>query len=159
MAEKAIQDKVAQIGSHLLTVGRHQSGFKAGLDTSKNLTRILKEKDRKVLFLDLEKAFDRVDRNRLIHILLQKAETKQERLIVNLLAEVLKPNRIHLGEHAVTDVRHGVPQGGVLSPALFNVYLHEALTNHPVLEKLIRDNRLLAYADDLAIIINHEDEV
>ncbi len=70
MAEKAIQDKVAQIGSHLLTVGRHQSGFKAGLDTGKNLTRILKEKDRKVLFLDLEKAFDRVDRRRLIHILM-----------------------------------------------------------------------------------------
>ncbi len=148
-----------QIGSHILTVGRHQSGFKVGLDTSKNLTRILKEKDRKVLFLDLEKAFDRVDRRRLIHILLQKAEKKQERLIVNLLAEVLKPNRIHLGENAVTDVRHGVPQGGVLSPALFNVYLHEALTNHPVLENLIRDNRLLAYADDLAIIINHEGEV
>ena len=112
-----------------------------------------------MLFLDLEKAFDRVDRGRLIHILMQKAKTMQEKHIVSLLAEVLKPNKIHLGEHAITDVRHGVPQGGVLSPALFNVYLHEALTNHPVLEDLIKGNRLLAYADDLAIIINYEDEV
>jgi len=112
-----------------------------------------------VLFLDLEKAFDRVDRRRLTQILSHKAKTMQEKHIVSLLAEVLKPNKIHLGEHAITDVRHGVPQGGVLSPALFNVYLHEALTNHPVLEDLIKGNRLLAYADDLAIIINYEDEV
>lgn len=43
----------------------------------------------------------------------------------------------------------GVAQGSVLSPELFNFYLHETRTSREHLRQLIKEGNLQAFADDL----------
>lgn len=70
-----------------------------------------------------------------------------------MMAQLLKQNKIYY-----TDVRRvcfdsnvGVPQGGVLSPLLFNKTLDFILKRDPVIADYIKRGKLIAFADDIAI--------
>ena len=53
----------------------------------------------------------------------------------------------------------GLPQGSILSPVLFNVYLEEALKSSRKLEDLRRRGDLLAFADDMLMMSNSQSEI
>ena len=57
------------------------------------------------------------------------------------------------------DAEMGLPQGSILSPVLFNVYLEEALKTSNKLEKVRKRGDLLAFADDMLVISNSKTEV
>ncbi len=86
----------------------------------------------RLLFVDLEKAFDKVDRHKLLHVLQERCKNDQDRHLVDLVRGLLSNTKALFGEHLV-ETTTGVPQGGVLSPLLFNLYMEEALKTKELL--------------------------
>ncbi len=61
---------------------------------------------------------------------------------------------IQVGTHNM-EAEMGLPQGSILSPVLFNVYLEEALKSSEKLEEVRRRGDLLAFADDMLVMSNN----
>lgn len=111
-----------------------------------------------VCFLDYNKAFDRVRHDRLIQLLRKKnLDTKDIRIISHLYYN--QTATIKEGNELSEDIeiRRGVRQGCVLSPALFNLYseeiIQEALTEEMAGIKVNgRPINNLRFADDTVLI-------
>jgi len=112
---------------------------------------------------DLSKFFDRIDHERLM-VMVEKLEI--DPLATKLVFRYLKTGRIPSGQaqehrdrkgnqlkYQPTPRETGVPQGGVLSGMLSNLYLHE-------FERTIRDSfaGIVRYADDFVVCCESETE-
>ena len=62
------------------------------------------------------------------------------------------------GGHEI-NAEMGLPQGSVLSPVLFNVYLEEAIGSSQKLEEVRSRGDLLAFADDMLVMSNNIHEI
>ena len=65
-----------------------------------------------------------------------RCRSDQDRHLVKLIELLYKQNFIQIGEHYV-ETSAEVPQGGVISPLLFNIYLEEALQSLPTWNQAI----------------------
>ena len=109
-----------------------------------------------VLEADIESFFDSVDHTKLREILHRRV---RDGVLLRLIGKWLKAGVLEAGN--VHHPEAGTPQGGVISPLLANVYLHEVLDEwfeHQVRPRLLGRTCLVRYADDFVILFEREDD-
>jgi hypothetical protein len=69
-----------------------------------------------------------------------------------------RESTIQVGNQRI-NAEMGLPQGSILSPVLFNVYLEEAIKSSWKLEEVRKRGDLLAFADDMLVMSNAKGEI
>ena len=126
--------------------------YTEGVGTTENIVSILSTINNKpalVIFIDLEKAFELANPQAILSCLVEKSV--QGRLLAwtkNSLTN--RQARVKFQGHIseFKDLQNGTPQGGILSPFLFNI-LMEKLIETPLPQRA----RAYCYADDIVLII------
>lgn len=109
-----------------------------------------------VLEADIEKFFDSVERNKLREVLSQRV---CDGVLIRLIGKWMRAGVMEEGV-----IRHpetGTPQGGVISPILANIYLHEVLDTwweRDVRPRLRGRAALVRYADDFVMVFETEED-
>ena len=153
----AIRDRVVQGALKLILEPIFEANFQAGSygyrpkrtahEAVARVARAIVEEKTRIIDLDLASYFDNVQHS----LLLEKvARRVQDDAVMHLLKMILKATG-----------KKGVPQGGVISPLLSNLYLNEV---DRMLEKAVETTRrgkstnvqYARYADDLVILIDAE---
>jgi RNA-directed DNA polymerase len=109
-----------------------------------------------VLEADIEKFFDSVDHAKLREVLSQRV---RDGVLIRLIGKWLKAGVMEEGR-----LRHpetGTPQGGVISPLLANIYLHEVLDTwweREVRPRMRGRATLVRYADDFVMVFETKED-
>ena len=128
---------------------KHSYGFRPGKNAHQAVHTAqgyLNEGYSWIIELDLEKFFDKVNHQKLMHLLSHKVKDKRTLLLINAY---LKSGIMEDG--LVSQRIEGTPQGSPLSPLLSNIMLHE-------LDKELneRGHKFVRYADDCSIYVRSE---
>lgn len=109
-----------------------------------------------VLEIDIERFFDTLDHDHLRTMLHRRV---RDGVLLRLIGKWLNAGVFEAG--AVTHPELGSPQGGVISPLLSNVYLHEVLDRwfeEQVKPRLRGRAQLIRYADDAVLVFSDEQD-
>lgn len=109
-----------------------------------------------IIDLDIQSFFDEVDWEHLRHFLDQRV---RDGVIRRAIGKWLNAGVMESG--AVSHPDRGTPQGGVISPLLSNLYLHEVLDlwfEHEVKARLKGRAFEVRFADDAALVFEREED-
>ena len=109
-----------------------------------------------VVEIDIRKFFDSVDRKVLKEVLRQRV---RDGVVLRLVSKWLAAGVMEDG--AVTRPTSGTPQGGVVSPILANILLHDVLDlwfERDVRPRLRQRGTLVRYADDAVMVFSNEED-
>jgi hypothetical protein len=157
--EKLINSRLISYLNRFDILSKNQYGFRTGistedaiLDLTRNITSHLDSKKKALcIFLDLKKAFDTVSIPTLI-LKLNRIGIRGNFLA--LLSDYLQDRSqvVKLDNDTFSNVtktnNYGVPQGSVLGPTLFLIYIND-LTN-----LILTKGCVFSYADDTAILFH-----
>ena len=109
-----------------------------------------------VVEVDIRKFFDSVDHERFREVVSRRV---RDGVVLRLIGKWLNAGVLEGLELSYPGV--GTPQGGVISPLLANVFLHEVVDQwfvSDVLPRLHGRARLVRYADDMVFVFEREDD-
>ena len=153
IAERHVRNAVYSFLSENYSIYLRQSGFRLKHSTETALIKIIddlifnldNERVSGMVLVDYRKAFDMIDHT----LLLEKLEVYGlSRDSLQWFTSYLKDRRQHvkLGDKqsSVAIVRHGIPQGSILGPLLFIVFIND-------LPLYVTSSRIDLYADDTTL--------
>ena len=109
-----------------------------------------------VLDVDIRKYFDSIPHSQLKEILRLRIK---DTVILRLIAKWLRAGIWEKGK--LTEADKGTPQGGIISPLLSNIYLHEVLDiwfEQAIKPRLKGEAHLIRYADDFVILFRRKED-
>ncbi len=151
MALEAVYEQDFLDGSYGFRPGRSAHD---ALDTLRN--ELMEMKGGCVVEVDIRRFFDTVDHSHLQEILRQRV---RDGVLLRLIGKWLNAGVQEAGELSYPEV--GTPQGGVISPLLANIYLHEVLDKwfeRDVKPRLQGRASLVRYADDFVMVFSCEED-
>ena len=133
-------------------IRKEQFGFRESHSTIQQVVRVVdniisnrnKNQSTALLLIDLAKAFDKVWHEGLIYILINYNFPP---FIIKFISSYLKNRKFFVFSENCSsqlyDIDAGVPQGSLLGPVLFNLYINQVPSSD--------DTELAVYADDTAV--------
>lgn len=109
-----------------------------------------------VLEVDIRQFFDTVDHQQIREVLRQRV---RDGVLLRLISKWLKAGALEEGQWQ--RIPRGTPQGGVISPILANIFLHEVLDQwfeHTVKPRLRGRAQLVRFADDAVLLFDREED-
>ena len=153
LLEKIVYHRLHYFVEENNLIHRHQFGFRSGHSTIHQIKRVVNiiksNRNRRystgILFLDIEKAFDSIWHQGLIFKLHKmNIPTYLTKLIKNFLNDRKFVVDVDGSQSTLRNIPAGVPQGSILSPLLYSLYISDF--------KITQGNDVAFYADDSAII-------
>ncbi|KAJ4436396.1 hypothetical protein ANN_19028 [Periplaneta americana] len=155
LAERVIHRRVTEVV--LPQIRNEQFGFHPGRSTTLQALRMTEDitwamSTKRVVaaaYLDIERAFDKVwHEGLLVKLLGMGVPDGMIRLISNYLRGRTFKTRVGTSFSATREIHAGVPQGSIIGPILFNIFINDLpfRCNHG------RSSHLYIYADDTALL-------
>ena len=146
--EKCMFEQMSQFFENIFS--KYQCGFPKSSSTQQSLLAMLEKWKRSVdnrkmfdaLLTDLSKAFDCLDHDLLIAKLNAYGFSLTTlKLVHNYLSNRKQRTKINSAHSSLLEIIFGVPQGSILGPLLFNIFLTDLFF-------IIKDTDIASYADD-----------
>ena len=153
--EKIIYDRIKPIIETKKLIPDHQFGFRNKHSTIEQMHRLINEiivalENKEyctALFIDIEKAFDKINHESLLQTIRKQFPEQIHHLIKSYLSCRTFVIKIKDTHSQVKDIKAGVPQGSVLGPILYTLYTANIPTT--------TNSTVLTFADDTAILVRH----